>query len=135
MQFSSLFTLFLFCVACVSCGSHSIEDFREEGRATTLSLTQELRQVHSRTELVACSNRLKQLFNDLVDTMIAAHEHHEREKTELSQEDHEVSDQLRAELNRIYRIEGAKEVIEKCQEAALHRLDAYEKRLAKRKRT
>jgi hypothetical protein len=32
--------------------------------------------------------------------------------------DHELSDMLRIELERIYRIEGGRQIIEKCQENA-----------------
>jgi len=39
---------------------------------------------------------------------------------------------LHAELRRIYHIEGARSLVEKAQEDALNRLDAFEKRRAKR---
>jgi hypothetical protein len=78
---------------------------------------------------------LQRLFDRLVDVMIAAEEfalaHPGQEKGELTQRNHELSDQLRVELNRLYRVEGGRQTIEKCQEKALHRLDAFEKRVAK----
>ncbi len=68
--------------------------------------------------------------------MIAAEEwaisHPEREKGPLRWQNHDLSDQLRVKLNRIYRLEGGRK-IEKSQENALQRLDAFEKRLAKQK--
>jgi hypothetical protein len=42
--------------------------------------------------------------------------------------DRALSEHLRRELNRIYGIEGGREIIEKCQEEALFRLDGFEKR-------
>lgn len=116
----------------LSCNLQSLDDFREEGHSITRSLTQELKHIRARDELIASSGRLKQLFNELTDVMIAAKEYQARhpsaEVHEFSQADHIASDQLREELNRIYRLDGAREIIEKCQEEALMRLDAYEKR-------
>lgn len=70
----------------------------------------------------------------LTDTMIAAREHHENdsyaEPLPFSAKDKELSERFRAELNRIYEMDGGREVIEKCQEEALNKLDAFEKNLA-----
>ncbi len=116
---------------CTSCGTHSLEDFREEGESVSRALAQELNHIHTREELTAAGPKLTQLFNDLVETIIAAHEYSEKhpsaETPPLSPENHSSSDQLRAELSRLYQIDGAREVIEKCQEKALNRLDAYER--------
>lgn len=108
------------------CGSRSLEDFREEGLQTTRSLLVELRQIHNRRELVEAAPKLKQSFNRLATLMIAAREfqktHPDQEKLELQEWDHELSDQLRAELNRLYQLDGGREIIEKTQEEALRRL-------------
>ena len=63
--------------------------------------------------------------------MIAAAEYRETSRTngleELKGPNHELSDQLRIELNRLYEMEGGRNIIEKCQESALRRLDSFEK--------
>src|SRR5438477_48224 len=124
--FSSIFMLILLC----SCGTASLEEFREQGDVVVHALIQELNAIHKRDQLVRSSPKLKRLFGDLVDLMIDAQNYRERhpdeEISELSLHNHLVSDQLRAEINRIYRIEGARPILEKCQEEALLRLDAYE---------
>lgn len=132
----SLFlSLLLFLIT--ACSSHSLEDFREEGEAISLQITRDLKQIHSREELLASAGKLTRLFDKLVDTIIAAHEyqakHPEAELADLSPNQRIVSEQLRIELNRIYRIEGTRPIMERCQENALHRLDAYEKRQAQRR--
>jgi hypothetical protein len=119
------------------CGPKSLEDFREEGEGLTRSLIEELQSIHARDDLVDAAPRLQKLFNELVDVMIASREFKEKhphlDALPLSKKDHELSDQLRGELNRILHLEGGREVIEKCQEQALERLDAFEKRVNKLK--
>lgn len=121
-----------------ACGPRSLEDFREEGEGVTRSLVKELSVIRTRSELLKAVPRLQKLFNNLIDVMIAAREFQEKsskfDPIEWTYHNHELSDQLRIELNRVYALEGTREIIEKCQEQALHRLDAFEKRLAKHKR-
>lgn len=134
----SLFVCLFSCLLLTSCGSNSLEDFREEGEGITRSLIEELKEIRTREDLMQAIPRLEHLFDNLVDTIIAAEDYKEKnsraDSLELTKENHELSDQLRIELNRIYSLEGGRQVIEKCQEQALHRLDAFEKRLAKQKK-
>ncbi|WP_158021734.1 hypothetical protein [Candidatus Protochlamydia naegleriophila] len=127
--------LLAFSLLMTGCSPRSLEDFKEEGEGITRSLIQELQKIRSRDQLVASTGRLQRLFDELVLVAIAArefhHTHQELEMIELTLTDHELSDRLRVELNRIYRFEGGRQIIEKCQEAALNRLDACEKRLCK----
>ncbi len=119
----------------ISCGPRSLEDFQEEGEGVIRSLIQELKGIHTREQLLAASGKLQRQFDRLITLIIAAEEfsfsHPEVEKGEEIRHNHELSDQLRVELNRLYRLEGGRQIIEKCQEKALHRLDAFEKQHAK----
>ncbi len=136
-NFQLFLRLFLLLVLS-ACGSHSLEDFREEGESITRSLIKELQTIRTRDDLVQIAPRLQKLFDRLVDTIVTAREFLDKypklEIEEFSQKNHDLSDQLRIELNRIYCIEGGRELIEKCQESALHRLDAFEKRANKYKK-
>lgn len=80
---------------------------------------------------------LKILFMQLTDTMIESREyrekHLEQEPLALSDKDKELSDQLRAQLNRIYQMDEGREIIEKCQLEALNKLDGFEKKLSQKK--
>lgn len=130
-------SLFLLAVL-FSCSSQSIDDFREEGEAVTNSLIQEFKKIHTRSELIDAKPKLQNLFNDLVGIMIAAQDfrtkHPEAEAPQISKQGQIYSDQLRAEMNRVYSsIEGSREIVEKYQEPALHRLDAYAKRASRKK--
>ncbi len=119
-----------------SCGYHSLEDFQEEGEGITRSLIQDLKKIHNREQLILASERLKHHFDRLVLLMISAEEfslsHPKLENKEGERISHDLSDELYAELNRIYRMEGGRQIIEKCQEKALYQLDAFERRHRKK---
>jgi hypothetical protein len=129
--------IYLIILFLTSCGPKSLEDFREEGRGVTRSLIQELQVIQTRQELLQVQSRLQKLFDNLVTIMTNGREFQEKyskqESLELTKEDHEISEELRIQLQRIYYIDGGKEIIEKCQEQALQRLDAFEKRLARKR--
>lgn len=114
------------------CNKRSLDDFRLEGEEVVHSLTQELRKIRTRDQLLKSTGKLQRLFNELTDIMIAAHGFNQKQiKSEKSPMpfNSELNNRLRSELNRIYKIEGGRQIIEKCQEQALHRLDAFEKKL------
>ncbi len=107
-----------------------MDDFRAEGEGINRALVAELNQIHSRDDLLAHADKLKQLFNELVDVIIRAQAYKDKHPddglSDPPRKDHAISDQLRIELNRVLHMEGGREVIEKAQEEALNRLDAFE---------
>lgn len=117
-----IFLLICLCLIC-GCGSRSAEDFREEGQGITRLLIAELQQIQTRRELVESSPKLKVLFDRLASVALAARDfqksHPEHDELPLEKRDHELSDELRFELNRIYHLDGGREIIEKSQEEAL----------------
>lgn len=122
-------------LSCYSCGSQSFDDFREEGEGVTRSMITEFKGIQTRQQLIEAKPKLCKLFDKLVDVMIASHDYrnkHPEAEPSATAKSQILSDQLRTELNRVYgSIEGGREIIEKCQEPALHRLDAYTKRSLK----
>ncbi len=108
---------------CTGCGSQSLNDYRDQGHATTRSLIKEMQAIYDYEELIERRSYLTTLFSDLVDTMNSADQYRQKnpnaELSELSEVDHQLSDALRAEMNRLYRIEGVREIIESCQRDAL----------------
>ena len=136
-QFKPFFIFLCLLFVMSSCGPRSLDDFQEEAEGIIRSLIQDLRAIHTREQLLAATGRLQKQFDRLVSVMIAAEEfrffHPELEKEENIRPSHELSDLLRVELNRIYRLEGGRTLIEKCQEKALYRLDAFEKHHANQK--
>ena len=124
-----LLLIVLLCLT--SCGRRSLDDFREEGESVTRSLIQELRQIRTRQQLLSSSKKLQYLFNKLADIMIAAQEFRQKQKiTEKSPDlvNPEISAKLRLELVRIYKLEGGRQIIEKCQEQALCKLGLHNRK-------
>lgn len=128
---------FLHLLILAGCKSLTLEDFREEGEGVTRSLIQTLQTIHNRDQLLAASERIEYLFDRLVSVMIEAATFYdslpEEEKGETLRSSYDLSDPLRLELNRLYRLEAGRTLIEKCQERPLQRLDAFEKQRIKRK--
>lgn len=122
----------MICLLLCSCSSRSLAEFREEGEGVTRSILRELQEIQTRTELVKAAPRLTKLFNELVGVIVSAQEFKSKSGDRIEEDsnttDRALSEQLRIELNRIYGIEGGREIIEKCEEEALFRLDAFEKR-------
>lgn len=108
-----------------ACQSRSLEDYREEGEQITEELIQTLQQVHNREQLIASTTTLKRLFQRLADVIIAAEEFRSRTSAEplpLSPHNLELSELLRTEMNSILQIDGARDILEKCQEEAVFKL-------------
>jgi len=132
-----LFRMGLVLILLAGCGPSSSEDFKEQGKTLSRHLLAELQSIHSRDELTKATPRFQMIFDEMVSVMIATREfaekHPKSEMTELNDEDHHQSEELRFELNRIYKIDGCREIIEKSQRQPLQRLDIYEKRREKKR--
>jgi hypothetical protein len=119
-----------------ACSPNSLEDFRYEGEAKSRALASDLKKIHTREELLKAVPVLKKRFNSLVDLMIEALEfqqaHPEEAEMDADIRGHAASDALRVELERIYALEGGRQVIENAEREALLRLDAFERKLAQR---
>jgi hypothetical protein len=130
-------SLFFLLLILAGCKSLSLDDFREEGEGVTRSLIQTLQTIHNREELLAASERIEYLFDRLVSVMIEAAALYDSlpdsEKAEVIRSSYDLSDPLRIELNRLYRLEGGRTLIEKYQDRPLQRLDAFEKQRIKKK--
>lgn len=119
-----------------SCGSNSLEDFQDDASVVIKKLIVELQQIQNQDDLIHHSSQLKGLFNSFVDVMIAAHEFKEKKQPDdqdLSFSQLLLSEQLRKELNRVYKMEGGRDIIEHYQQDALNRLDAYLKNVEKKR--
>ena len=132
--------LFLFLTILIffttSCGPRSLNDFRQEGEGIAEDIVKELKQIHSTEEFPQHSIRLKKLFNKLVDVIIAAHEYkntYSSANLDVDSSNYTASESLREQFVRIFKMEGGQEKLEKCEQEALNRLDAYEKELKKQR--
>lgn len=125
--FLSVSPIFVLLTSCHS--SLTLEDYTEESQGIIKSLIKELQNIHNRDQLNLKKKQLQILFEQLVDVMIAIeiflNSQPEKEKNYQFFTNHELSDQLRYELNRVLSIDGARQIIEKTQENAIHRLEKF----------
>ena len=117
------------------CSPSSLEDFHYEGESRCRALIEDLQKIHSREELMRATPVIKNHFEELVTLMIHAREFQENHPDENTPPAFEntVSSLLEEELRRIYALEGGREIIERTQQEALVRLDAFEKVSAKKR--
>ena len=113
-----------------SCSSKETR-LRHNGRAVLTELVAELETIETVDELIEKKSLLRQQFLELTSIAIAMKKLELKRSTEFAVElqDQELSDRLQNELNRLYRIPGAKSLIEVCQEPALEKIDAFEAKL------
>jgi len=126
--------LFISCLFLCSCGPRNLDDYAEEGEGIVRSLIQDLKIIHTREQLLAAASELQRQFEKLGAVMVAAEDfasaHPEADRGISQRFNHDLSDQLRVELNRLYRLEGGRQIIEKSQEKALFQLDACKRKQA-----
>jgi hypothetical protein len=100
------------------CQSQSNEDFREKGRAKTRSLVGELRKIRTKDQLIVQEIKLQEAFASfagLVDEVRHFRSlHPQLEPPPMTSQDKEMSDQLRLEMLRISRLEGGREILDRC---------------------
>jgi hypothetical protein len=122
------------CIAlCVGCNTKSPLYFQTKGRVVTSQLLEHLEDVHDLDDLIEILPRLQMLFDQLVDQMIEARKWQIKEGVvwDPSEEDAALSLSLCRELNRIFAMPAARDLIEKSQHRALERLDAFETKVTK----
>ncbi len=115
------------------CNPSSLEDFQHEGEALCKSIVLDLHKVRNREELAQTAPKLKKKFNGLVDLMIEARTYSRLHPEACALPPSATSEELLAELKRVYALEGGKEVVERAQREALIRLDSFERSLAERR--
>lgn len=137
MFFRKKITICLLALSLAGCNPSSLEEYQQEGESISKKMVQDLEKVHSRDDLVRIVPVLEKRFHQLVDLAIEAKKFKETDDAEdiILDSAKEMSDKLRAELNRVYQLEGAKELIEQAEREALFKLDAFERSVAKRNQT
>ena len=129
---SCLVLLFFF-----GCAPNSSEEFQQEGETCCRLLAIDLQKIENREQLLLAEMKLKKHFEALIDLIIEAREFQQKKVEDVfndtSFRENSAEAMLENELRRIYTIEGGREVIEKTQQEALVRLDAYERALAKKR--
>jgi hypothetical protein len=121
----------------VGCSPGSLNEYRHEGESTCRDIIGDLQSIETREDLASLEPILKRNFEKLVSVIISARQFQINNPEEalalpvLLESD--VSNLLKEELERVYRIEGGKEIVERAQREAMLRLDGFEKIRGKQK--
>lgn len=116
---------FLFLLFLASCGPSSIEDFKEEGQSKAHRVLGLLKTINTREQLMDAEVYLEAYYDEIAEILLAAEHFRKKYKLdspEFSEKDHLLSENLRVEMMRIYRLDGGKEILEKCQQKAIAKL-------------
>lgn len=119
------------------CSPSSSEDFQREGNALSRRLMKHLNSIETYEELLRAEPLLKKSFEAYVDLIIQAREYQKKHPDLVTTEgngDFSVSEQLKEALRQIYALEGGREIVERAQQEALVRLDAYERLQGKQRK-
>lgn len=142
-----MYFLLCFSLICILCGckQRSCADFQQQARVVIEALIQDLRQIEDLEDLMREVPLLQEHFDELVSIMIEAKKWQIKTKTPvqccLNSVDEncelrgELNKKLMSELNRLLRDPLARHFLEKAQQQALERLDAFEKKCAAQKRS
>jgi|SRR3990167_3665422 len=111
----------LFLAFLASCSPSSWEDLRAEGEAETKKLAHLLQGINTKDELQKELPKVKKRLNRMADLVIQV-----RALKELSpmlgfSEPSEASDELFAQLARLYEMPGCRELIERAQDEPIRR--------------
>lgn len=113
------FRAILFFLPFLGCAPSSLEELRCEGEAQTKKLARELQEIDTKDELIKALPRLKKRYNRLADLLLEARNFQENGNSDPSP----ASEELFAELARLYEIPGCRESIETAQIEAIRKLD------------
>lgn len=103
-----------------ACQNSSYAKFKEKGQSKSKSLVDELKMIRTKDQLVERRHFLRRYFDDLADLNDQAKAYALNHPSEpvplLDPESKELSDQLKSELLRVYRLDGGVEIIDACRQ-------------------
>lgn len=110
-----------------ACQNSSYSRIKEKGQSKSKSLVDELKMIRTKDQLVERRHFLRRYFDDLADLNDQAKSYALNHPSEsvplLDLESKELSDQLKAELLRVYRLDGGVEIIDECRQNKKHTLN------------
>jgi hypothetical protein len=119
----AIFLSFLFFLAC---SPSSPEDFQAEGESLCRSLAENLQNIHNKEDALEQFSSLQKQYKKIAHLLALSQEFYDRNPELLLNygEQIAVDDQgLAKELDRLYKIPGMREVLEKAQKAALQEIE------------
>lgn len=126
-QVHSMKKMFFLLVIFSACQISSYDDFREKGRSKTRSLVAELKKIRTKDQLIQREENIRSAFGEIALLLGQLEEfqqmHLDLDSLPLSAIDRELSDQLRLEISRICRLDGGKDILERCKKTIPKQLE------------
>lgn len=106
------------------CRTQSPQQLSQNTAAVTERMLALLGQIETRQDCLAREEDLEKLYLAYAELIIKAEQLLERKAAEglVFPSDDQLSESLRAELLRVYDIDGCREIVERAQEEAMHKL-------------
>jgi hypothetical protein len=105
--------------------SSSLPQRQQRAEEKARALLKELRQIRSRDELMGSRSRIAKLYAQLAQALVDADQYYtSHPDEELRPAPPDLNSELKQELQRLYAMEGGRELLELAQEQALERLSA-----------
>lgn len=117
----------------VSCSPNSPEEYCKEGESEARALIDLFRQVESKEDFLQVAPKIKKRVEKLTQLMIQAKKMHIRYPRHTQMINHTLSESLKQEMTRMYRINGVEEKMHKLQRYSLHKLDEFDRELTRPK--
>jgi hypothetical protein len=128
--------LLLLLLLLIGCSHECPDSFKEEAAGVMRTLIEELVPVKTSAELFKKQKKIKRMYTELSDLSIKARIWQESHPNAISCERHHLdenlSEALKRELERVYKIDGAREIMEEAQKEAIEHLDEFESRSIQR---
>jgi hypothetical protein len=107
--------LIVFCLILAAC-QPTCQQRQQRATSKAQALLRELKSIERRDQLIQAQERVSNLYASLAEELMIAEQSY---PDHLSAPTSPLSAQLRAELQRLYAMEGGREILETAQEPAL----------------
>lgn len=114
----------------IACNKKTDGYFRAESRAHVKQLIDTFERIQTLEDFKELQSELRTQLVELVDLMIEIRKYQLKNGRtwDMEMDDLALSDQLCYQMNRVLRIDGAKEMLQSCQREALLTLDSFQKK-------
>ena len=116
--------MLIFLSVLASCAPSSWEDLRAEGEAETRKLAHLLKTINTKDELQKELPKVKKRLNRMADLVLEVRKMKEISPMPDFSEPSEASDELFAQLARLYEMPGCRDLIESAQDEPIRRCRA-----------
>jgi phage shock protein A len=133
IEFCHKFVWVLLLLTVVACTTGQVEKSQKQVRKEVFNLATVLESVHTKQELIQKESEIRKISLQLSESMITLKKLSFENENFKGIEDKSAGLKLKAELDRIYQINGCKQIYEDMTQDALYLLDAFDQKIKRPK--